>query len=254
MAEAVAARGQRAKDFPFNKVHKCRIHPGVGIARVGNSPDQHFIGPEEPRRPHDITAPDGSFKDEEGRIKRQGARFRIYAYDKGGNNLGELPLGKAADYRQGRAAKVEWTVHLANKKGAWFKVFTRFEQPDEIRNPDVPVEKGHPPDSRQSLVIDPGPRCIDGDGKPVRRAGGRRSLKFDTGTFREHTVPLGELKVEEHGRLVVLGGFGRTPRSSISGPTTTSGTTTRRTARSPRRSPCRPARKSPSTSRAMPPG
>ena len=34
--------------FPFEQVHTCKIHPGIGIARVGNSPDQYFIGPRRP--------------------------------------------------------------------------------------------------------------------------------------------------------------------------------------------------------------
>ena len=51
------------------------IHPGIGIARVGNSPDEYFIGPEAPG---EVPDPDGGYKDSAGRIKRQAARFRIY--------------------------------------------------------------------------------------------------------------------------------------------------------------------------------
>jgi hypothetical protein len=51
------------------------IYPGIGIARVGNAPDDYFIGPESPGQ---IPAPEGGFKDAEGRMKRQAARFRIY--------------------------------------------------------------------------------------------------------------------------------------------------------------------------------
>jgi hypothetical protein len=28
----------------------CKIHPGIGIARLGNSADEFFIGPEAPGR------------------------------------------------------------------------------------------------------------------------------------------------------------------------------------------------------------
>ena len=64
---------------------RCMIHPGIGTARVGNSPDAYFVGPEVPGLVPD--PPDG-FKDAQGRIKRQAARFRIApcprnAYDHG---------------------------------------------------------------------------------------------------------------------------------------------------------------------------
>lgn len=42
-------------------------HPRVGIARVGNSPDEFFIGPEVPG---EVPRPEGGFKDGAGRIKR----------------------------------------------------------------------------------------------------------------------------------------------------------------------------------------
>ena len=65
---------------------KYRIHPAIGIARVGDSPDDFFIGPEAPGVPPTLSKPDGSssrpgkYKDKSHQIKRQGARFRIYEY------------------------------------------------------------------------------------------------------------------------------------------------------------------------------
>ena len=97
---ARATTTSKAARFDFSKVHTCRIHPGIGIARVGNSPDGYFIGPEAPCDPRDVTPPLGGYKDAEGRVKRQGARFRIYAYDKKGNNLGELPMQGSEDRRE----------------------------------------------------------------------------------------------------------------------------------------------------------
>ena len=52
-----------------------RIYPSIGIARVGNSKDGFFIGPEAPG-----IAPEGPFRSADG-IKPQGARFRIYRLD-----------------------------------------------------------------------------------------------------------------------------------------------------------------------------
>ena len=67
-----------------------RIHPAIGIARLGDSPTEFLISPETPAaRPlacdadgNPTLSPDGQqevpatkFKDAEGRIKRQAARF-----------------------------------------------------------------------------------------------------------------------------------------------------------------------------------
>ena len=56
-------------------IHTTAIFPPVGIARLGDSEDEYFIGPELPmiidaRAPHPPT-PDGKFRDAEGRIRRQ---------------------------------------------------------------------------------------------------------------------------------------------------------------------------------------
>jgi hypothetical protein len=202
MAEPANSQTEAGTAFEFEKVHTCKIHPGIGIARVGNSPDHFFIGPEVPCDPQATVAPDGAFKDLNGCIKRQAARFRIYAYDSAGNNLGELPLRGSAIQVSGPTAHVAWRVRLKNKKGAWYN----FTDPSSVRNPDVRYEHGHP-DSRQQLVIDPGPRAIDGEGSSVEE--GATNTSFDTGEFLGRPVPLGELRVDEHGRLLVLGGFGK---------------------------------------------
>jgi hypothetical protein len=63
-----------------------RIHPAIGIARVGDSASECFVGPEAPgvppslNRPNAPRDPSAGYKDDQGRIKRQGARFRIYEY------------------------------------------------------------------------------------------------------------------------------------------------------------------------------
>lgn len=167
------------------------IHPGLGIARLGDSPEEFFIGPEAPNwRP----VPNGGYKDSAYRVKRQAARFRIYQYDQNGVAIRELT---AAD------CTITWTVHLANKKASWYKFVGRYKWEDPanhtLRNPTV--QGAMPPDQRTDLIIDPGPRSISGLMQdPVR---------FDSGKFMGEFVYLGELRTDKLGRLLVLGGLGK---------------------------------------------
>ncbi|MEO8427646.1 MAG: LodA/GoxA family CTQ-dependent oxidase, partial [Verrucomicrobiota bacterium] len=64
-----------------------KIHPAIGIARVGNSPTEFFIGPELPGK---HKQPFGGYKDAQGRIKRQAARFRLFGYDSHGKLVKEI--------------------------------------------------------------------------------------------------------------------------------------------------------------------
>ena len=100
-------------------------------------------------------------------------------------------------------AKIAWTVHLANKKSAWYQFQLALDIPEAasalptlLRNPWA--------SSRASLVIDPGPRSISG-----RDIHGGASNTFGTGKFMGTAVYLGELRTDEEGRLIVLGGRGK---------------------------------------------
>jgi len=186
-----------------SKIDHCRIHPGIGIARLGNSLKEFFIGPEAPG---EVANAGRTFKDASGRVKRQAARFRIYAFDAAGNAIDEVTLTDA---------KIEWQVHLANKKGAWFKFLGRFRSQKVLRNGAI---QGGPefqtnPDLRSELIIDPGARSIGGASQgPVTLDGGR---------FLGVEVPLGELRTDAAGRLLVLGGFGHSDVTQDGKPITT---------------------------------
>lgn len=167
--------------------HEYRIHPAIGIARVGDSSDDYFIGPEAPGIPPSLTKPDdppaahGKYKDNRKRIKRQGARFRIFEYTYGaGNVLTQVREIKAAD------AQIEWTVHLANRKAA----APKFMQ-NGRRNEGA---------SERELIIDAKRQTISGAGQPMQRL---------EGFFKGLAVPLGDLLTDNAGRLIVLGGFGK---------------------------------------------
>jgi hypothetical protein len=181
-----------------------RIHPGVGIARAGDSEEDFFVGPEAPGwRP----APDGGYKDAAGRVKRQAARFRIFEYGADGRAIREVT---AFD------ARIEWTVHLANKKAAWFDFVGRYKWEDPakraLRNPAI---QGGPeyladPDLRTELIVDPGERSLGG--------AHRGPVAFDTGAFQGRPVHLGELRTDSRGALLVLGGHGKSESVTAENP------------------------------------
>lgn len=167
-----------------------KIHPAIGIARLGNSPTGFFIGPEKPGA---HPRPRTGYKDAQHRVKRQAARFRLYGYDKNGKLVKEIT---SAD------AKIEWTVHLVNSKAA-AKRFDGLNANAPLRNAAVA--------NRATLIINPGARSVVGPNK---------TEIFDTGKFLGTTVPLGEIRTDASARLLVLGGFG-TSASPANRPLTT---------------------------------
>jgi L-Lysine epsilon oxidase N-terminal/L-lysine epsilon oxidase C-terminal domain len=164
-----------------------RIHPGIGVARVGDSLQAFFVGPEAPGVPASLAGPadpagqSGKYKDGEQRIKRQGARFRIFEYRRDA-------AGRPTHIREITAADAEiaWEVHLVNRKSA----ATSFPEGGR-RNSGV---------AEASLIIDAGAQTISGMNTPIKRLRGR---------FHGVDIDLGDLLTDESGRLIALGGFGR---------------------------------------------
>jgi hypothetical protein len=176
---------------------RAAIHPAIGIARIGDSKREYYIGPEVVDPTPQLH---GFYRDSEGALKRQAARFRIYGYNAAGEVVRELTSD---------SADIQWTVHLANKKAQWYQFQAALDIQDAAnmsvprRNRDVPL------DARGSLAIDPGKRSITG-----RSVSGGKDHLFDTGTFKGTSVPLGEIRTDESGRLVMLGGFGNSASPS----------------------------------------
>ncbi|HYP19443.1 MAG TPA: LodA/GoxA family CTQ-dependent oxidase [Chloroflexia bacterium] len=177
------------------KIVRAAIHPAIGIARVGNSKTEYFIGPEVP---DPLPEPPGFYKDKKGALKRQAALFRVYGYNAAGEVVSELTADKA---------DINWTVHVANTKGAWYQFQIALDIPEapsahqtQLRNQDVT--------DRTQLVIDPGPRSIKG----TNVSGDKYA--FNSGKFLGDTVYLGELRTDEQGRLIFLGGKGESASPS----------------------------------------
>jgi hypothetical protein len=238
-----------------------RLHPTINFARVGTS-DDYYLSPEtsaglpipgsgdtvgglpikKGTEDEPITSDD--LRDDDGNLRRQAARFRIYAYDFAAP--GSYPAGGAveicpgAKLADGRVVKdVVWTVHLANKKANAYNVvpsrglgaYADGKVP-QLRNASV-YGTVDAPNRLKALVIDPGPRAVasshdsvvafdrattasysDGTGAIVEQPRYPKSFPQDTNNrLFEPTGPLdslGELTTDHAGRLLVLPGRGRT--------------------------------------------
>lgn len=172
----------------LDSIVEARIHPAIGVARIGNS-DRFFIGPEVP---NPTPPPEGGYRNAEGRLKRQAARFRVYGYDTQGNIVAELTAANA---------EILWTVHVANKKAAWYDFDAALDLPDAVNLQSARRNAAIQGREREKLVIDPGPRSVSG-----RK---QKSSPFDTGKFLGQPVYLGELQTDDEGRLIFLGGKGK---------------------------------------------
>ncbi|MBI0295185.1 LodA/GoxA family CTQ-dependent oxidase [Streptomyces sp. PRKS01-29] len=174
----------------------CKIHPAIGIARVGNG-DEFFYAPETP---DEMPKDPGFYKDTNStaKIKRQAARFRVYGYDENDQVTGEVLDGLDG-------ATVEWTAHLANTKAAWYEFTIALDIPEAQRLDKESYGHRNAKIPRDALRIDPGARTIQG------RSQGDAQHQFNGTISANHQntpVYLGELRTDEKGRLVVLGGRG----------------------------------------------
>lgn len=174
---------------PDDRIVKAGIYPPIGIARVGNSEDEFFLAPEVP---DPLPEPPGFNRDAKGALKRQAARFRIYGLDAAGVAVRELTADDA---------KIEWQVHIANKKSAWYQFQLALDIPEAADAPPTLLRNATVSD-RSALMIDPGPRRISGKNQSGKK------YAFDSGKFMGTPVYLGELRTDDAGRAIVLGGRG----------------------------------------------
>jgi hypothetical protein len=221
-----------------------KIHPAVGMARVGNSPTEFYLCPEAPGdlpiQCNDEGVADLSddgtekriskFKDDQGRVKRQAARFRVFVYDEQSPQGREVKIGdtlRTVNVRSGQVYEsqlidIRWTVYLANKKAVWYE----FRELDgehgypashPLRNADVTAEQ-----ARQKLIIDAGPRTVQYTNDKKRFAQfARVAAPSSPQTFPPPLQPfpidtLGEIRTNQQNgcnRLIVLGGFGNSGSS-----------------------------------------
>ncbi|WAH55874.1 LodA/GoxA family CTQ-dependent oxidase [Pseudomonas silvicola] len=180
-----------------------KIHPSIGVARVGNSSEEDgfYIGPQ-------VVDPapmlQGFYRDATGALKREVAEFRIYGYDGLGNVVREL--------RMDEGVQITWSVELANHKAAWYTFQLAMDIPEAVSAPPSKRRNASVSD-RNSLSIRPGTRSIDAPGAQGAQ------FQFDGGTCFGIEVPLGELRTDPAGRLWVFGGHGKSASCEGKAPT-----------------------------------
>ncbi|MCB9234954.1 MAG: hypothetical protein H6581_25085 [Bacteroidia bacterium] len=214
-----------------SNVSRLQIHPAIGVARVGDSPDSFYISPEttgglpiqcdcegnaiiDPVTLAEKTVT--SYKDKEGRVKRQAARFGVFVIGKDGKGT-PLKIGDTIETLTGpgTVTDIKWTTYVANKKAVWYE-FKQLEG-EHGYAPDHPLRNAKITDSeaRQKLIIDPGPRVVNAASEPRRATFARNSAT--TGVTENFPPPdlkpfpidtLGEVMTDQNGRLIVLGGHG----------------------------------------------
>lgn len=165
------------------------IYPPLGLARVGNS-DEYYFASDLPGKP---PVPDNGFKDAQGRVKKEVARFRIYALDSQGIPIQEITA--TAD------TEIEWRVNLANRKAGWYNFENAMDLPDgQSKDANLRNAK-YVGAARTQLDIVPTAHSIKGIKQPGKL--------FNDGKFFDKLVPLGEIRTDEQGRLLVFGGDGK---------------------------------------------
>ena len=178
-----------------------KIHPAIGIARVGDADaDHYFIGPETPGVPAnwDFNAQQFQPFKQGAAIKRQAARFRIWEYTQQNGQIVPLKEVTIDDVQS-----ITWTVHLANRKASFYQFNGQVGAADNFKS-NPPVRNAGVTSNRGQLELDEGAKVITAmhgtSPKPVDFKNTKAAIPIDT---------FGQLRVDDHGRLLVLGGKGK---------------------------------------------
>lgn len=130
---------------------KYKIHPAIGIARVGDSQDYYIAPDTSGGRPTEYSTPPPEgvyFRDANQKLLRQAARFKIYEYSD------QNPKGSVIVPGQNGVKSIEWTVWVASKKASWFQFM---QQTGSGMGPYVPgAEEKSPDDARYLYENDKG--------------------------------------------------------------------------------------------------
>src|SRR5262245_13117623 len=159
-----------------------KIHPALGIARVGDSADGWFIGPELPGVPPLPDAGRGGEGFRAAGIKRQAARFRVFRYEVDGH--GQLGAWRELALDDPDVKRLEWTVHLASTKASYHQFEGALGDPTAVPR----VGHGTPP-LRNAAIKDARTRRRRLEINPMARSIAGRSAtgsQFTPGAHPEH--------------------------------------------------------------------
>ena len=144
---------------------------------------------------------DSAYKDGSALIKKQVQRFRIYAFDKDENVVGEITADNT---------EITWGVHLANTKAAWYEFFNPLDNGDLA--PGIPGKRRNnsfkgSKEREKMLVVDAG--LVNISGINTNSLGGEVKYACQGSFMQSTTVKLGELRTDSKGRLLVFPGDGQ---------------------------------------------
>jgi hypothetical protein len=175
-----------------------RIHPGIGIARVGSSAAKPFLAAERPGEDplESDGTPFGGYKGADHLVRRQAVRYRVLEFERDGDGaerfVREITAGEA---------EVSWRVELAAAKAAGPKMVggagargERVVLPDhgELRN--APPAGSSPADLVGAVEYQ-----VAGPGAVVQTK---------MATIAGIDVMIGDARTDDDGRLIVSPGLG----------------------------------------------
>lgn len=154
-----------------------RIHPAIGMARVGNS-SEYYLSPETiaglkenegdvhtgglpiKKNTENSTITSSDIRDGSGALKRQAARFKIYQYTLDSDTetypmnlpadaIQEIQIGSTVENK--KVIDIIWTVHVANKKANTFVLVEDPNEPEGISS----YQNGQLPPIRNTDIDNP---------------------------------------------------------------------------------------------------
>jgi hypothetical protein len=187
-----------------------RIHPAIGIGRVGDAArgteegDGWYIGPERPGAPARWDEAAGRYQPfkANGSVMARAVRYRVFEYRDDGAAR-ELRVG-------GDVERIVWRVQLANRKAAFFKFFGPWGRTTTYGYPlnFLPFTRRNPGvwgRARDKLVMSSESIELATDA-----ATGRAIELANTNADLAGQIPvLGDARLDRQGRLIVCGGHGR---------------------------------------------
>ncbi|NJK32373.1 MAG: hypothetical protein HC927_08165 [Deltaproteobacteria bacterium] len=151
------------------------------------------------------------FRDASGGLRRQAVHYRIW------RTSDEDPVGAPIELG-GEIERIEWHVHIANKKASWYTFADNlgergYRADHPLRNATITGA------ARRELIIDPGPRTLSEPGTQVSCDRSTIPAGYP-GHFPADLQPqaidtLGEAHMQADGSLLFVGGFGHAARRCI---------------------------------------